>query len=75
MRGFTDIENDAASTTACQCPPRSATRLSHTQPEASCVMAVEFFFTEHSRINWHWRHLSEIRFLYSTKVCNREQAF
>ena len=25
-------------------PPRSATRLSRTQPGDSCVMAVEFFF-------------------------------
>ena len=43
---FTDIEKDvdAASTTACQCPPRSATRLSLAQPEASLVMVLEFFF-------------------------------
>ena len=42
---FTDIEKDvdAASTTACQCPPRSATRLSLAQPEASLVMVLEFF--------------------------------
>ena len=38
----TNIEGGVAPTTACQCPPRGATRLTHTQPEASCVMAVEF---------------------------------
>ena len=47
---FTDIEKDvnAASTTACQCPPRSATRLPLAQPEASLVMVLEFFFCEGS---------------------------
>ena len=51
---FADIAHDAASTTACQCPPRSATRLSLAQPEASLVMVLEFFFRQSMLCQCQW---------------------
>ena len=50
MRGFADIENDAASTTACQCPLPERDPLVTHSARGLVIMAVEFFFLQRSVI-------------------------